>query len=104
MNDRPVRIVLDASAVAAFFSGSEGLGEVIAEVNDEAAAFGLPVNCLAVVSDCTMREVLVRRSLAASTSVVGDLARASALVGAEEHRAWIVTAEPEAWKPLGDDP
>ena len=43
MSDRPVRVLLDASAIIAFTRESIDVGEVIAEVDDENAAVGLPV-------------------------------------------------------------
>lgn len=50
MTDRPVRVVLDTSAIIAFTRESINVGEVIAEVDDERAGFGLPVLCLVEAS------------------------------------------------------
>ncbi|MFC0528727.1 hypothetical protein [Phytohabitans kaempferiae] len=50
MTDRPLRAVLDTSAILRFIHGGDrsiGVGETIAEINDEGAAFGLPVACMA---------------------------------------------------------
>jgi hypothetical protein len=43
---RPVRFVLDTSAIAAFARGSIHVGEVLAEVADEDAVALLPLACL----------------------------------------------------------
>jgi hypothetical protein len=50
MSDRPVRILLDASAIVAFTRESIDVGEVIAEVDDEYASVGLPMLCLVEAS------------------------------------------------------
>jgi hypothetical protein len=42
MNDRPVQVLLDGSAVVAFTRGSVHVGEVIAEGDDGQATVGLP--------------------------------------------------------------
>ena len=47
MPDRPIQLILDASAIVAFVRESIDVGEVIAEVDAEEAAVGLPVLCLA---------------------------------------------------------
>ncbi len=63
MSDRPVRVILDASAIVAFTRGSIDVGETIAEINDEYAAAGLPVLCLVeanrLVADSDRLELLV---------------------------------------------
>jgi hypothetical protein len=46
VSERPVRILLDASAIVAFTRASVDVGEVIAEVDEEDAAVGLPLLCL----------------------------------------------------------
>lgn len=46
MTERPIRVLLDASAVVAFTRGSLEVGEVVAEVNAENTAVGLPQLCL----------------------------------------------------------
>jgi len=43
MNERPIRVVLDTSAVIAYARGSIDVGETINEVDDDEAAFGIPV-------------------------------------------------------------
>jgi hypothetical protein len=60
---RPVRVLLDASAIIAFTRGSIDVGEILAEVNDEDAAAGLPILCLVeasrAVSDTDRLDLLV---------------------------------------------
>lgn len=41
MSDLPVRAILDATAVLAYGRGNVGVGEVIAEIADEHAGFGV---------------------------------------------------------------
>jgi hypothetical protein len=41
VSDRPVKVILNASAIAAFTRGTVDVGEVIAEINDEYSAAGL---------------------------------------------------------------
>ena len=43
MIERPVRIVLDTSAILAYVRGSIDVGETIGEVHDDGARIGLPV-------------------------------------------------------------
>ncbi len=43
--NRPVQLVLDTSAIVAFAAGSIAVGELIAEIDDEEGATGLPVLC-----------------------------------------------------------
>jgi hypothetical protein len=53
---RPIQLVLDTSAITAFTSGSIAVGELIAEIDDEQGATGLPVVCVAEASPaCTRR-------------------------------------------------
>jgi hypothetical protein len=46
VSDRPVRLVLDASAIVSFTEESIHVGEVIAEVDDDRASVGLPLLCV----------------------------------------------------------
>ncbi len=43
MSDRPVRLILNTSAILAYGRESIDVGETIAEVSDGSAAFGLPI-------------------------------------------------------------
>jgi phytoene dehydrogenase-like protein len=50
VTERPLRAIVDTSAIVRFARGgtrSVGVGETIAEINDEHASFGLPVLCVA---------------------------------------------------------
>jgi hypothetical protein len=49
VTDRPLRAILDTSAILRFVRGDEsiGVGEIIAEIREEDAVAGLPVVCLA---------------------------------------------------------
>lgn len=64
MSDRPIRVLLDASAVVAYTQGTAiGVGEIIAEVDSEDAAVGIPIPCLvlarAEVADEAMLDLLL---------------------------------------------
>jgi hypothetical protein len=100
VSGRPIRVLLDASAIVAFTRGSIDVGETIAEVNDEHAAAGLPFLCLVeanrAVADTDRLDLLVAhpatavitlhpddwRALAASYETVGRLDAASAVLAA----------------------
>jgi hypothetical protein len=65
VSDRPVRVVLDTSAIIAYAqSTSVDVGEVMAEVDDEYAAVAVPIQCLmeayGVVADRDRLEVLAQ--------------------------------------------
>lgn len=112
MSERPVRILLDASAVVAFTRGSLDVGEVIAEVDDEDAAVGIPVLRLVEatrgVADPDRLTLLVHhraivllaadaeswQALAATYDIVGRLDAASAALAAIDLNVDILTAQP----------
>ncbi|MET8088183.1 hypothetical protein [Micromonospora sp. NPDC005194] len=112
MNERPVRIVLDASAVLAFCRESIHVGEVIAEVADEDCVVGVPVMCLAEASrgaaDADRLDLLVNhpavevltvdplswRALAVVYDTVGRLDAASALLAAVDSGGYVLTGQP----------
>jgi hypothetical protein len=112
VSDRPVRVLLDASAIVAFTRESIDVGEVVAEVDDENAAVGLPVLCLVeatrAVADSGRLALLVEhrasvvigndpadwRALAAMYDVIGRLDTASAAVTAIDRNISILTAQP----------
>lgn len=118
---RPLRVVLDTSAVLAYAQGRVHVGEIVAEVLDEGAEFGVPVVCLAAAAaetkDPDRLEVLVRRTgcvvvphVAADWRSLGfcvaggrpfDLAAAmlAAVGGSDAH---IVSGMPNAYAPAGD--
>lgn len=111
MKDRPVRVVLDASAIVAFTRGSIDVGETIAEVNDEDAAAGLPILCLVeasrAVSDSDRLDLLVAhpatavlvprsedwQALATTYETVGRLDAASAVLAAIDLDCLILTGQ-----------
>lgn len=80
MPSRPVRLILDASAIVAFVRESIHVGEVIAEVDAEEAAVGLPVLCLAQ-----------------ARIMVDDVDRLGLLAG---HDAAAVLPDPDDWQAL----
>ncbi|MFU8852288.1 hypothetical protein ACNAW0_15070 [Micromonospora sp. SL1-18] len=102
VNDLPIRVILDTSAIVAFTRGSTVVGEVIAAVAEEGCLFGLPVMCLAEASasavDSNRLDLLVNhpaaavltvdplrwRDLAAAYRTVGRLGTASALLAADD--------------------
>lgn len=112
MTGRPVRAIVDASAVAAFCRGDAvGLGEVIAEITDEGATFGLPVPCLAAgaaeVDDHELLNLLVDHpscvllverdswpDLAHTLPLVDRYDVASAAVAAGRLGAYVLTRRP----------
>jgi hypothetical protein len=112
MSNRPIRILLDASAIVAFTRESLDVGEVIAEVDDEHAAVGLPVLCLVeatrAIADRERLALLVHHragavigtdpgdweALAAMYEIVGRLDAASAAVAAIDGDVSILTAQP----------
>jgi hypothetical protein len=74
-------VLLDASAIVAFTRGSIDVGEVVAEVDDEGAAVGLPTLCLVEAQHA-----------------VADAVRLDLLVS---HRATVLVADdPEQWRAL----
>jgi uncharacterized protein with PIN domain len=118
VSDRPVQVLLDASAIVAFTRGSVDVGEVIGEVDDEHAAVGLPVLCLVEASraivDTDLLDYLVAhaatsvvpvaaaswRALASAYDTVGRLDAASAVLAATEADCSILTAQPALYAGL----
>jgi hypothetical protein len=112
MSGRPVRVLLDASAIIAFSRESLDVGEVIAEVDEEGAAVGLPVLCLVeasrAVQDRDRLTLLVQhqastvlgnapedwRALAAMLDIIGRLDAASAAVAAVDFDVSVLTGQP----------
>lgn len=78
--DRPVRVILDASAIVAFTRSSIHVGEVLAEVDDEGCATGLPVPCLVE-----------------AVHAVADTDRLDLLV---THRATVILPDETSWQAL----
>jgi hypothetical protein len=112
VTDRPVKVVLDTSAIVAFTRGSIDVGEVIAEIDDEYAAAGPPVLCLveasSVVAFGDRRELLVNhpatavlapdpgdwQALAAVYESVGRLDAASAVLAAIDLGCQVLSGRP----------
>jgi hypothetical protein len=105
VTDRPIRLVLDTSAILAFADG---------------AVFGLPIACLAAAhwADAGMLRMLTSHKVcelltvdvdewqqwAAMSDVLGRLDAAAALLAASNFDCDVLTGEPDAYRALGDDP
>jgi hypothetical protein len=97
VSERPVRVILDASAIVAFTRGSVGVGETLAKVNDEGAAAGLPVLCLVqtiwAVADRDQMDLLINHEatvLARGLLAGVDRALTSPGQVARVHQLWRV--------------
>jgi hypothetical protein len=117
---RPIRLVLDTSAIRAFADGSIHVGETISQVDENGAAFGLPVACLAAAhkADVQMLRMLTGHDAgvlltvapddwqqwAAMADVLGRLDAAAALLAASSFDCDVLTGEPDVYSVLGDDP
>jgi hypothetical protein len=120
ISDRPIRVVLDASAIAAFTHGSINVGEVLGEVADEGGTFALPVLCMTAAEGSTVDHDLLAllahhtdrvllgvranewQSLAKTVSIVGRLDAASAAIEARRHRCYVLTAQPGLYRGLAN--
>jgi hypothetical protein len=118
-----VRVILDTTAVLAYAAGSIHVGEVIAEITNEEAAFGLPLPCLIDAARRVDRDHLNGvylleahrdrailpdrperwRTIAGLARVLGRADLAAALLGAQDHGAYILTDEPGAYGDPGRD-
>ncbi|MBQ0904987.1 hypothetical protein KBX63_23775 [Micromonospora sp. U21] len=112
MNDLPIRLILDASAILAFTEGSTAVGEAITKVANEESLFGLPVMCLAEaarsVIDTDRLDLLVNhraaavltvdplqwKTLAATHRAVGRLDTAGALLAAAGNGCTVLSCQP----------
>jgi hypothetical protein len=120
MSARPISLVLDTSAIAAYATTVD-VGETINEVGDNDTAFALPVACLAEAAQLLAADVLDLlvdndaavvfgmdaaqwRTLAAMRNLLGRLDIAAAFAAAEAHGCDVLTAEPNMYRALGDDP
>jgi len=116
---QPPRLILDASAVREF--PCVDVGELICELRDEEATFGVPVIALsaaAVLSGHDGVAVLIAndaftaldvglarwRQLADAMPLLDDAAAAHAVVFALEADCAILTAEPELYAGYGETP
>lgn len=117
MSSPGIKVVLDTTAILAY--PSVNVGELIAEVADEGNLFAVPVVCLAHASmqgiadrvrllakhpHCEVLPLLVADGdrLAAWWRLLGRVDCASAMVAARVNRAYLVTADPDAYTD-GDD-
>jgi hypothetical protein len=113
------RLILDTTAVAAFGRGSIHVGETIGEITDEGVAFGVPTLCLAEAvvdakpDELVMLDVLAEhgsclelsltddwRNLGLGARVYGSTSRAAVRALAIEHRAYVMTADPDVYGDL----
>ena len=118
---RPLHLVLDVSAVEAYARGSEHVGEPLTQVTENGASFTAPLSVLATAAtrvDPAWVELLTAHpafapvgtewtrwpGLAASLSLLGQLDAAEALLMALGAGCDILTADPDLYGPLGDDP
>jgi hypothetical protein len=118
---RPVRLVLDTSAVIAYANGSEHVGEPLTQVAENRAAFTAPLAVLATAAtqvDRAWVDLLTKHpafqpvetewtrwpALAATLGTVARLDAAEALLAALDVNCDVLTAEPHVYATLGDDP
>jgi hypothetical protein len=120
VTERPIRLVLDTSAILAFASESLHVGETISQVDENGAAFGIPIACLAAAhkADAQMLHLLTSHAVCelltvevdewrrwtAMSDVLGRLDVAAALLAASDLDCDVLTGEPGAYGVLGDDP
>jgi hypothetical protein len=121
VTDRPIRAILDTSAIIAFTRGDAvALGEVMAEIADERAVVGLPVPCLAVaygdVENPQLLDLLLAhpaqvlladepsmwRELGRTMRLIGRYDVAAVAVAADELEAYILTRRPGWYAKFGD--
>lgn len=118
MTDRPIRIIFDTSAIIGYCRSSLDVGEVLSEVDDEVAAAGLPIVCLAEAGQrgagTELIELLVNHSgtvvlgldpahwqlLAEGSSLISRIDAASAVLAADVSRALIMTSQPSLYAAL----
>jgi hypothetical protein len=118
-----IRVILDTSAVLAYASGSIAVGEVMAEVTDDLASFAVPLPCLIEAARQVDNDYLPGvhlleahrygvivpdrvdrwRTIAGLARVLGRVDLASALIAAQDHAAYVLTAEPDAYGEPGRD-
>lgn len=115
---RPVRLILDTSAIVAYTRGSVHVGEPIGEVEANGAVFGLPVACLACAQvELPWLDLIVShpaavvlatpagdwRSLVATADLLGTIDAATAVLAAWDADCDVLSGEPGLYGPLGDD-
>lgn len=117
MTDPGIKVVLDTTAILAY--PSVDVGELIAEIADEGNLVAVPVVCLAQATlqgkpdrlrlltahpHCEILPLLAADTghLAAWWRLLGRVDCATAMVAARANRAYVVTADPDAYTD-GDD-
>ncbi|MDR7280972.1 hypothetical protein [Catenuloplanes atrovinosus] len=122
IDDRPIRVVLDATAVSAYCKGSIDVGEILGEVSDEAAVVALPVLCVVeawpAVADIHLLDVLLTHRhtrvlgleptewerLSAAYDATDRLDVASTVVASDGNGgAAILTAAPDLYASFSDN-
>jgi hypothetical protein len=119
VSGRPIRVVLDTSAIIAYTRESINVGEVFTEVDEESAAFGLPVLCLVeasrTVADDVRFELLLThpacevlsveadnwKALVATNWIVGRIDAASAALAAIDNGCYTLTGQPGQYDGVG---
>jgi hypothetical protein len=119
-----LRAVLDTSAIQAYAEGSVAVGELIGELSDEGARFGLPVLCLIEAAQgadkhaSSLLTVLSEhpdaqwlpldseqwRHIAAAADLLGTIANACAALPVAHGQAnYVVTDQPDVYADAGLD-
>lgn len=114
----PVRLILDTSALLAYVAGSMDAAETLNQVVENGDLFGVTADTAAEtlthLTDAHDRDILRRlltsdscrmldvpgddwQELAHWRTATGSLDRATAVLAALTHRAWILTAEPKLY-------
>lgn len=114
----PVRLILDTSALIAYTAGSMDAAETLNQVVENGDLFGVPADtaaeALTHLTDPHDRDILRRllgsgacrmldvhgddwQELAHWRTATGSLDRATAVLTALDHRAWVLTAEPKLY-------
>jgi hypothetical protein len=118
---KPLHLILDTSAVLAYASGSEHVGEPISQVLENGAAFTVPLTVLATAAAAVgdnWVELLTSHpafepiqtgwarwpAVAEMIRLVGRLDAAEALLAAVDFHCDVLTAEASLYSALGDDP
>jgi hypothetical protein len=124
VSDRPLRVILDTSAILRYARGGDAaihVGEIVSEIDDEGCAVGLPTLCMTAAwraGGDSLHEALVLlfnhdasrvvapstdwRALAAIEDVVGRTDAAAAVLLAIDHGVALLSAEPDVY--TGFDP
>jgi hypothetical protein len=115
VSDRPVRLVLDTSAIEAFTHGKINVGEVIAEVDYDQALVGLPLLCVVEAARCVadgdLLKLLVNhnatvvlgndparwRVFAETHGTVGRLDASAAVLAALDEDCDVLTRQPRLY-------